>query len=330
MINACQDAIRCIIFESERPPGWAACFLFIRHMTKTSDSKRNIPPEDFHYQDSRFADVDGLQVHYRMAGQGEPGLLLFHGFGANTFTWRKIMQPISRHGATIAYDRPAFGLTERPDRDKWPGGENPYSPEFQPRLAISLLDALSIDQAVLIGNSAGGTIAMLTAYNYPERVAALILVDAAIYTTGGTPEWFKPILGSLKRLPIPDSVTRPALKVGKRLLKVAWHDPTRIESDVIDGYATSWQVDGWDRAMWEMISVTGPMDISWVPPRIKTPTLVITGDDDRIVPTAESIRLAEEIPGAELVVIPECGHMPQEECPWELVEAAGDFIDRVA
>ena len=61
---------------------------------------------------------------------------------------------------------------------------------------------------------------------------------------------------------------------------------------------------------------------------VKLPTLVITGDDDRIVPTADSIRLASELPNAELVVIPNCGHLPQEECPGPFLEAATRFISQ--
>ena len=59
---------------------------------------------------------------------------------------------------------------------------------------------------------------------------------------------------------------------------------------------------------------------------LRTPALVITGDDDRIVPTQQSIRLAGELPDAELVVIPNCGHVPQEECPEPFLNATTNFI----
>ena len=59
---------------------------------------------------------------------------------------------------------------------------------------------------------------------------------------------------------------------------------------------------------------------------VQAPVLVITGDDDRIVPTAESVRLASELPGAELVVIPSCGHVPQEECPEAFLNATTGFL----
>ena len=283
--------------------------------------------EDY-FKKHNFIKACDLQIHYIRMGQGDPALLLLHGFGANTYTWRKVIEPLSEYTTVIAYDRPAFGFTDRPKRSEWKGS-NPYAPEMQPEIVVSLLDALSIDQAILVGNSAGGTITLQTAYRYPEKVNGLVLVDAAIYNTGGTPWWARPIIQAFKHIPLSPKLIRPLLPAGDRALRLAWHDPSKIENGVIDGYATSWQVPGWDQAMWEMVLATGPIDIAWLPNRIKKPTLVITGDNDRIVPTRESIRLAEEIADAELVIIPECGHMPQEECPEQFSEAVLNFLARL-
>ena len=63
--------------------------------------------------------------------------------------------------------------------------------------------------------------------------------------------------------------------------------------------------------------------------KLTMPALVITGDDDRIVPTEQSIRLAREIHGAELVVIPNCGHLPQEECSQEFLDAVTSFLNKI-
>ena len=59
---------------------------------------------------------------------------------------------------------------------------------------------------------------------------------------------------------------------------------------------------------------------------LQLPVLVISGDDDRIVPAQDSIRLSGEIPGAELAVIPQCGHVPHEECPDAFLKATLDFV----
>jgi alpha-beta hydrolase superfamily lysophospholipase len=83
-----------------------------------------VPVEELDDPDSQFMQVDGLRVHYKTYGQGEPVFILLHGFGASLFSWREVIGPLSQYGTVIAYDRPAFGLTERPL--EWEG-ENPYS-----------------------------------------------------------------------------------------------------------------------------------------------------------------------------------------------------------
>ncbi|MCX7681828.1 MAG: alpha/beta fold hydrolase, partial [Anaerolineae bacterium] len=145
-----------------------------------------VPPEQLADPDSRFIEVDDLTVHYKTAGAGRPAFLLLHGFAASTFSWREVIGPMAEWGTVVAFDRPGFGLTERPLR--WEG-PTPYSHEAQAQLTVRLMDALAIEQAVLVGNSAGGAIALLTALTYPERVEALVLVSPAVYVNGGTFRW---------------------------------------------------------------------------------------------------------------------------------------------
>jgi hypothetical protein len=102
------------------------------------------PPGQLADANGRFVEVNGLQVHYKEMGSGEPALILLHGFGANLFSWQVVMEPLAGCGRVIAYDRPAFGLTERPMPGEW-SGQNPYSPEAQADLVIGLMDALEVD-----------------------------------------------------------------------------------------------------------------------------------------------------------------------------------------
>ena len=75
--------------------------------------------------DSRFIELNGLNVHYKQAGSGEPLIVLLHGFSASTFSWREVMQPLAAFGTVVAYDRPGFGLTERPLGDELKTGREP-------------------------------------------------------------------------------------------------------------------------------------------------------------------------------------------------------------
>ncbi len=287
-----------------------------------------VPPEELADPDSRFIVVDGLQVHYKIAGQDEPTLILLHGFAASTFSWREVMEPLATSATVVAFDRPAFGLTERPLPGEW-SGENPYSRQYQADLTVGLMDALGIEQAVLVGHSAGGTVSTLTGLRDPQRVRALVLVDAAIYAGGGSPSWLLPVLRTPQMRHLGPLIARPIREWGEDFARSAWHDPSRITAQIWAGYTKPLQAENWDRALWELTAAGDSLSLSAHLDQITMPVLVITGDDDRIVPTEQSIRLAEELPNAKLVVIPNCGHVPHEECPGPFQEAVTRFVEEL-
>jgi pimeloyl-ACP methyl ester carboxylesterase len=285
--------------------------------------ENTLPIEELTDSDSHFMDVNGLHVHYKTYGQGEPVYILLHGFGASLFSWREVTGLLSQYGTVIAYDRPAFGLTERPL--EWEG-ENPYSPQAQVELVIGLMDQLNIEQAILVGNSAGGTISMLTALEHPDRVQALVLVDAAVFEGGGAPAWARPVLKTPQMQRLGPLFARQIEARGMEFIELAWHDTLKITPDVFEGYRKPLRVANWDKALWQMTLASRESDLPERLDKIYQPTLVITGDNDRIVPTEQSFRLADELPNADLRVIDQCGHLPQEECPAQFMQAITDFL----
>jgi len=288
-----------------------------------------VPPAELAEPDSRFVAVNGLTVHYKEVGQGEPTLILLHGFGASLFSWHEVMDPLAQMGhRVIAFDRPAFGLTERPvewDPTDWAGG-SPYSPAAQVDLVIGLMDELGIEQAILVGNSAGGTAAMLAAQAHPDRVQGLILLDPAVYAGGGSPSWVRPLLNTPQMNHIGPLIARRIQGWGLDFARSAWHDPSKITLEIWPGYTKPLNSDNWDRALWNLTVASRSSGLTESLDRFTLPVLVITGDDDRIVPTEQSVRLAGELPNAELVVIPACGHVPHEECPAPVLEAMASFL----
>lgn len=273
--------------------------------------------------DSQFIEVNGVDLHVKKMGQGEPVFLLLHGFASSLYTWQAVMEPLSQLGTVIAFDRPAFGLTERPL--DWEG-QNPYSPEAQVELVRGLLDHFSVDQAILVGNSAGGTLAMQAALALPERVSGLILAAPAVYSGGGTPAWVRPLLETPQLRRLGPLVSRQFLARSSELIGLAWDDPTRITPEILALYQKPLKVENWDRALWEFTLASRPANLVERLDQFTLPVLVITGDNDRVVPTAESIRLSEELPNVQLVVIDNTGHVPQEEKPDLFVEAVKDFL----
>jgi pimeloyl-ACP methyl ester carboxylesterase len=294
-----------------------------------AEVRGTLPVEELAEPDSLFIDADGLLVHYKVAGQEEPTIVLLHGFAASVFSWRKVTEPLGEVGSVIAFDRPAFGLTERPMPGDW-DNENPYTPEAQSDLTVRLMDELGVERAVLVGHSAGGTIALLTALRHPERVEALVLEDAAVYEPSATPDWLRPLLESRYMSRLGPSLVRTMTLWGEAVIRMAWDDPDKITLELVSGYKKPLQVENWDRALWELVLASHPLGLEERLDEVSVPVLVITGENDRIVPARNSERLAAELPRAELVMIPHCGHVPHEECAAVFVEAVSSFLAELA
>ncbi len=294
--------------------------------------ERTFSEDELADEDSKFERVNGIRVHFKVSGDWSTSqkvknaLVLLHGFGASLFSWREVLVSLGNERPVIAFDRPAFGLTERPIA--WEG-KNPYSPESQVDLTIALMDRMGIERAVLVGNSAGGTIAALTAMRYPQRVRALVLVDAAIYLETGAPAWVRPLLKTPQMRHLSPLIVRQIQKRSDNLLRMSWHDPSKINNATYHGYKKPFRTHHWDQALWELTLASGSPGLDQQLKTLQMPVLVISGDDDRVVPTQQSVRLAEEIPNAELAIIPDCGHLPQEERPQKFLETIENFLQRI-
>ena len=275
--------------------------------------------------DAMFAELGGVSVHYEdvpYSGDCDckaPLIVLMHGFGASTFSWREVGQPFSKFGEVVAYDRPAFGFTERPTSWK---GANPYS--FDGNFAI--LDDLiskfgSGRKVILVGHSAGGQLAAEYARLRGDVVAGLILVDPAILTTGGGPEgiqWFYDIPQIARLGPI---LVSSIATSGDQLIYESFFDKSVVTDEVLEGYHRPLKIKGWERAFWNFATASKVNQLAANLDGITQPTLLITGSADTVVPTADTVRLKSLIVGSALEVIARAGHLPHEERPTEFMAA---------
>ena len=270
--------------------------------------------------ESRFIEVNGFNVHYRIAGNGKQLIVLLHGSFLSLRSWRLVFDKLAETSTVIAFDRPAFGKTSRPLPSKT--SKVSYTPEAQCELVVSLVKNLGFNHALLIGNSTGGTIALLTALRHPESVEGLVLADAMIYSgyaTSEVPAFIKPALKALSPL-FAGLMKFLISRLYMRLIRAMWYKKERLGNDVLAAFRSDLMTGNWSRAFWELFSETHHLRLD---ERLKTmsrPSLVITGEHDSMVKKDESIRLAGELPCAELVVVPDCGHLPQEEQPEAFVQ----------
>jgi len=122
-----------------------------------------------------FVRAGGQLVHVEQAGSGEPVVLL-HGFGASTYSWRKVMPALAERYRVVAIDLNGFGYTQRPK------SRESYTREGQAKLVMDTLDALGIARAHLVGHSYGGGITLYLASRHPERFRSMVLVDSSAPT----------------------------------------------------------------------------------------------------------------------------------------------------
>ncbi len=278
---------------------------------------------------SNFTELAGHQVHYVTSGDpdSERLIVLLHGFGASAFSYKDVLEPLGELGYVIAYDRAAFGFTERPT--SWE--TNPYGIEGQLAVLDQLIDQFGKDKEVFVlGHSAGGNIAAAYAVDNPEKVDGLILFAPAVLTTGGAPGFLNflfdiPQLNHLGPLLVSTIATS-----GLDILYESYFDQDKITDQVLAGYTAPLKVKGWEKAFWEFNKAPRNSGVGARLEEISMPTMVITGDTDTIVPTADSVIVSQRIAGAELVTIGQTGHLPNEEKPQEFATAVIDFISRVS
>ncbi|MDQ2809774.1 MAG: alpha/beta fold hydrolase [Chloroflexota bacterium] len=273
--------------------------------------------------DGQFVTVDGFRLHYVEAGPKDaPVLLLLHGFGSSTVSWQATMAALAGEYRLIALDLLGFGYSAR-------STARVHTLRRRATHVFGLLDALGIGQATLIGNSLGGAVALQCAWDAPERVPRLVLADAvAGYDgRGGSPS---PLLGEvLSRTPLGNLLLANTFYDDARFakgLRAVYHDPSRLQPETLAGYLAARRVRG-NAATLLAITATPPdSDLPNAIAAIQTPTLILWGRQDRLMPAHYAEQLHRDLPHNRLEWIEDCGHLPQEECPAEFVAHLRAFL----
>jgi pimeloyl-ACP methyl ester carboxylesterase len=270
-----------------------------------------------------YTDVTEFDCQQDSDCDNPPVFILLHGFGANTFSYRFVTEPLSAYGDVIAYDRPGFGFTQRPS--SWEG-ENPYGSAGNDLILDELIaEYASTREVFLVGHSAGGTQAAQYVVDNPGAVTGLILISPAILTTGGSPSGLNWIFSIPQLDHLGPLLVSSIASSGMDLLDRSWFDKSKITDEIKAGYRAPLEIIGWEEGFWEFNRAPRSFDVKERLSEIKIPTLLITGVTDVVVATADTEALATMIDGSSLVVIPNSGHLAQEENPVETMQAIDDF-----
>ena len=260
--------------------------------------------------------VDGVSLHCIERGRGDP-LVLIHGLGASTFSWRENIDELSRDFRVIAVDLLGFGYSQRlADAD--------YSLTAHARRVAALMDALGIESASVAGHSLGGAVAMHLAEDYPQRVRGLILVDAA------TPRETKAFARTrffAATNPIGYAFVYNNRRLRRWLIERLYFDKSQVTDEVVEGYVAP----GRYRGNYEARARLARHMARDADPRLdalRQPALILWGAKDPLVPPRRGRWLADRIAGSRLVPIDRAGHNLPEEQPEAVNKAIRDFARR--
>ncbi len=263
-----------------------------------------------------LATVNGEQIHLIDRGAG-PAVVLLHGFGGNTFSWRFVIDELARDHRVVAFDFPGFGFS-----DRTPGLD--YGHVAQAGRVIAVMDHLGIDRATIVGHSMGGGIAQRVAVDYPERVTGVVLVGS-VNAAEPLPDRSDGGRVAINAIKLAQRAPLLCLAAGRFGLKRTVADPHLVDRAMVEGYMAPLLLPGTVEAIFAMASrvrAETPVDLG----RITAPTLVLHGALDRVVPPATAGAIHAGIANSTLVLLPAAAHMVAEEDPAAFLANLADFL----
>ena len=299
---------------------------------------------------SRVVDIGQARVHYlRTDATGDSRHaythLLVHPMGAGSWSWMDVMRPLAAHGAVIAPDLPGAGRTR-------PVDPRAGRAERGARFLEDLCDALELERVVLHGHSMGGLVSALFAAHHPARVAGLVLTSPPLPGLPDPPRFALAWRVALHLAPILAPIPMRAgirwktaqwrrwrenpadPELSEAMVRV-WPDAARISpallnliGEEIERYRAPWRIDGIVQAAASTLAAL-TVDEATVRAeleRIEAPTMVVWGDQDRLIPRRLVDELIEAHPDWTLQAVDGVGHLLPVEVPQVYVDLVADWM----
>lgn len=269
-------------------------------------------------QFSRFVQAGGMQWHVQIMGQG-PVLLLLHGTGAATHSWRALLPLLAAQFTVVAPDLPGHGFTSR-------AADEQMSLPGMAQGVAALLAKLEMQPAIAAGHSAGAAIAVEMCLKGLIHPSALISLNGALLPFGGAAATFFAPLARLfarnRLVPMLFSLHATDPKVVERLLD---RTGSRIDAGGMKTYARLARDSGHAGAALAMMANWNLGPLAEALPTLRPKLLLVVGDNDRSIPPAEGARVQRMVPGAKLVRLAGLGHLAHEERPEDTAALIVDF-----
>ncbi len=263
-----------------------------------------------------------LPLHVEEYGAGVRQLMLLHGFGANSYTWRGWIGGLAKEHRVWSVDLKGHGSAPAP-------GDDLYSCHDHADLVHRLIVQKDLRQLTLVGHSMGGGIALLVALRLLDegRLERLVLVSSAAY-----PQRLPPFIALAARGRLAEWGLRffPKRLLIRRIMRSIVFDPQSVTDAQVLAYAEPLFDAAHRTALIKNAMRIVPSDLGDFTariPEIDLPTLLLWGGQDRVVPLEVAERLLADLPQARLEIMENCGHVPSEELPKESLEIVLRFLN---
>ncbi len=263
--------------------------------------------------DATFVELRGARIRYLDTGSG-PAVVLLHGFASSLESWMRILPQLAKNHRLIALDLKGFGYSGRPAGD--------YSPGEEAALVFELLDRLGVDKAAVVAHSWGCAVALSMALAKPERVERLALFDAWVYD-GQIPmflRWAR-LSGIGEFLFALFYNERP-----EERMALAFYNDDKLPQALIDAVETEL---AWPGTRAAALAAVRGLDFKRAEKRyaeIRQPVLLLWGREDAVATLDYGERLERDLPNADLIVYPRCGHFPMFEAANQAGRDLGRFL----
>jgi len=281
----------------------------------------NVADKIHHPENSHFTEVDGATVHYQEFGDAaNPTLLLIHGYTSSTYVWRTVAPMLAdAQFHVIAVDLLGFGYSDKP-------ASFDYTIASQARIVERLMNRLGIGRATFVGSSYGGAVASTIALDYVERVEKLVLISSVC-----NDEVKQNPLLRLASIPGVGEVLTPFYLDSKAFTKkrmkgtFAPANHNLITNERVESVTRPLMAKDAHHSVlasarnWDANRIQDDAHL------INQPTLLVWGEFDQVIPMHNGQRLFNSILNSRLVILKDCGHIPQEEKPERFVELVTEF-----
>lgn len=296
-------------------------FLIAYNHYRFRQAEKEFPPKGW------FVTVEGVKLHYIQKGSGRP-IVFLHGGVLTGNDFEQVLELAKRKGYRgIAFDRPGYGYSDR--------SRNKITPMDQARLIHEALKKLGVEKPILVGHSWSGLLVLSYALSYPDDVSGLVILGGAMYVEGypaanGDPiskMVTTPIVGDLMVYTLLQSPL--GTKMTENMLKETFA-PEKVPSDYQKATLSLWLRPKHFRANRADVLAFVPTakQISNDYHKIQLPVVIAVGEDDPFGTVEQAKRLKQDIPHADLVILPQIAHMIPQNHPQVVIDMVEKLVRR--